>query len=323
MQNNKTILVAGGAGYIGAHVNKVLQKAGYKTVILDNLSRGAEKNVKGGQFIKASIENSEILDKIFCDHHIHAVMHFAANIDVGESVVDPLKYYENNVAATLKLLESMLKHNVLKFVFSSTAAIFGLPQEKTIQESHPKNPINPYGTTKLIVENILADFDKAYGLKSCALRYFNAAGGDPEGEITYYEKKESNLIPLILKSLKNSNSITIFGNDYDTPDGTCIRDYIHVNDLASAHILGMERLFNLNASASYNLGNGHGFSVKEVIKAAEKVTNLKVIAIEGERRAGDPAILVANSEKARHELGWKPEYGGLDQMIEHAWIAMR
>jgi UDP-glucose 4-epimerase len=321
---NKTILVAGGAGYIGAHVNKILQKTDYQTIVLDNLSRGHEKNVVQGQFIKGNIQDSELLSHIFTNNKIDCVMHFAACIDVGESVIDPAKYYQNNVSATLNLLESMIKHKVLKFVFSSTAAIFGIPQEKVIRESHPKNPISPYGSSKLIVEGMLADFDKAYGLKSCTLRYFNAAGGDPESEIKYCEKKESNLIPIILKSLKSpSGSITIFGTDYETPDGTCIRDYIHVNDLASAHILGMEKLFNENESANYNLGNGHGFSVREVIQAAEKVTGLKVNAINGARRLGDPAYLVANSDKAKEELGWRPKYGALEQMIEHAWLAMR
>lgn len=320
---NKTILVAGGAGYIGSHVNKMLNIAGYKTIVIDNLTRGNKQSVTLGKFIEGDISDKSLLTEIFTNHKIDAVMHFAACIDVGESVTNPAKYYKNNVAATLNLLDCMQESEIKTFIFSSTAAIFGVPKENLISESHPKNPINPYGHSKLMIETILADFDKAYGIKSSALRYFNAAGGDPESEIKYIEKKESNLIPLILKSLRHMNgSITIYGSDYDTRDGTCIRDYIHVNDLGSAHILSMEKLFLDRESVSYNLGNGFGFSVKEVIAATEKVTGLKVNAKMGERRAGDPPLLVANSEKARLELGWEPKYPLLEQMIQHAWQAM-
>jgi len=318
----KTILVAGGAGYIGSHVNKILEKAGYRTIVLDNLSRGNKNAVKNGTFIEGDIQDKALLNKIFTTHSIDAVMHFAAFIDVGESVINPAKYYQNNVAATLNLIETMQQHQVTRFVFSSTAAVFGLPLEKTIKETHTKNPINPYGYSKLMVEQILSDFDQAFGMKSCILRYFNAEGGNPESEIKYFEKKESNLIPLVLKSLKNSNAITIYGTDYETPDGTCIRDYIHVNDLADAHVLGLEKLFESNKSCSCNLGTGNGFSVAEVIKAAELVTGLKVNALEGCRRAGDPPILVANSDKAKQELCFNPRYLKIEEMIEHAWNAM-
>ncbi len=321
--NNKTILVTGGAGFIGSHVNKMLHHAGCETIILDNLSRGFEQTVVKGTFIKGSTDDKTLLASIFSSHKIDAVMHFAACIDVGESVEDPAKYYQNNVCATLNLLESMKNHQIKHFVFSSTAAIFGLPQKQKIDESHPKLPINPYGYSKLIVETILSDFDKAYGIKSCCFRYFNAAGGDPESAIKYHDKKESNLIPLILKSLKNPlGKITIYGTDYDTKDGTCIRDYIHVNDLGSAHILGLEKLFKTGQSNCYNLGNGNGFSVREVISAAENVTGLKVNVIEGKRRAGDPPVLVADSTKAHNELVWNPKFPTLEDMIAHAWNAM-
>lgn len=320
----KTILVTGGAGYIGSHVNQQLNQAGYNTLVLDNLSRGHKASVKSGSFIEGEISDQKLLDQIFSKNTIAAVMHFAAFIDVGESVTNPGKYYQNNVLATLILLEAMQKHQVKNFIFSSTAAIFGIPKEEIITENHVKNPINPYGRSKLMVEMILSDYDKAYQMKSCSLRYFNAAGGDPDGNIKTIEKKESNLIPLILKSLKNKEGfITIYGTDYNTKDGTCIRDYIHVNDLASAHILSMEKLFTTQQSAQYNLGNGNGFSVREVISAAEKVTGLKVNVKEGMRRPGDPPILVANSSKAQKELHWHPQYPKLEQMIDHAWKAMR
>lgn len=323
IMNRKTILVTGGAGFIGSHVNQMLNQAGYNTIVLDNLTRGNKGAVRKGLFIEGSLSDEQLLLKIFTSQKIDAVMHFAAFIDVGESIVNPGKYYQNNVWQTLVLLEAMQKHQVQHFIFSSTAAIFGLPQEKTINENHPKLPINPYGQSKLMIETILSDFDLAHQIKSCSLRYFNAAGGDPDGEIKYSEKKESNLIPLILKSLKNgSGSITIYGTDYDTKDGTCIRDYIHVHDLALAHILSMEKLFNTRKSVQYNLGNGNGFSVRDVILAAEQVTGLKVNVKEGNRRAGDPPILVANSDKAQNELGWHPQYPKLEQMIEHAWKAM-
>lgn len=321
--NKKTILVTGGAGYIGSHVNKMLHKAGYATIILDNLSRGFEQSVVKGTFIKGSTGDKKLLKTVFSSQKIDAVMHFAACIDVGESVENPAKYYQNNVCSTLELLDSMKGHQIKNFIFSSTAAIFGLPQKQKIDENHQKSPINPYGYSKLMVETILSDFDKAYGLKSCCFRYFNAAGGDPECQIKYQNKKESNLIPLILNSLKNPDGkITIYGTDYDTKDGTCIRDYIHVNDLGSAHILGLEMLLGGAESCCYNLGNGSGFSVREVIAAAEKVTGLKVNAIEGDRRPGDPPVLVADSCKAQVELNWKPVYSRLEDMIAHAWTAM-
>jgi len=321
--NKKIILVVGGAGYIGSHVNKLLKDAGYNTVVLDNLSRGNREAVLFGSFLQGDIADSACLDALFSSQKIDAVMDFAAFIDVGESMGDPLKYYRNNVGATVNLLEAMRRYDVKTFIFSSTAAIFGLPQQHKINESHPCMPINPYGRSKLMVEHILADLESTYGIKSSCLRYFNAAGGDPDGEIKYFPRKESNLIPLVLKNLKNpSGALTIYGTDYPTADGTCIRDYIHINDLGSAHIAAMEQLFAGAPSSHYNLGNGEGFSVREVIAAAEKVTGLKVNVVEGDRRPGDPPILMADFSKARRELKWKPRFSSLETMISHAWKAM-
>lgn len=323
-KKNTTVLVAGGAGFIGSHVNKLLDEQGFRTIVLDNLSHGSRQTVTRGTFIQGDIANRETLEKIFRDFSIDAVMHFAALIDVGESMADPAKYYINNVAHTLNLLEAMRMHGVKTLVFSSTAAIYGVPQHIPINESHPCHPINPYGATKLMTEQILQDYDRAYGIKSSCLRYFNAAGGDPEGEIKNYKSKESNLIPLILRSLQNLHgSITIFGTDYPTPDGTCIRDYIHVNDLGIAHILAMQKIQKDSLSANYNLGNGNGFSVLEVIRSVERVTGKKVNVIAGGRRPGDPAALVADPQKALRELDWRPKYSSLDTMVAHAWQALQ
>jgi len=324
MSSKKTILVVGGAGFIGSHVVKMLDQHGYRPIVFDNLSTGSRNAVTRGHFIEGDLANPSDLESVFNDFKIDAVMHFAGLIDVGESVKEPAKYYINNVSYTLNLLEAMRRHGVKILIFSSTAAIFGIPEHNTpIKEDCPKQPINPYGQTKLMVETILHDYDAAYGLKSTALRYFNAAGGDPDGEIKNYKKKESNLIPLILKSLQQPNGIlTINGTDYLTPDGTCIRDYIHLEDLGSAHILAMEKLFNGAPSVNYNLGNGQGFSIREVIQAAEKVTGLHVKTHEGPRRPGDPSILIADSQKAKKELQWQPRYLSLESMITHAWQSL-
>lgn len=320
----KTVLIVGGAGFIGSHVNKMLQQAGYETIVLDNLSKGHRNAVSKGIFIQGDMADSACLDHIFSTYSIDAVMHFAAFIDVGESIFNPSSYYNNNVTHTLNLLNAMRRHSVRTFIFSSSAAIFGYPQEIPIPENHPCQPISPYGHTKLMVEQILKDYDKAYSIKYCCLRYFNAAGGDPDGELKNFKSKESNLIPVALRSLKQPDGkITIFGNDYPTPDGTCIRDYVHVYDLGTAHILAMERLFAGHESASYNLGNGKGFSVLEVLQAVEKVTGLRLNIIQGSRREGDPPRLVADSSKAELELGWKPQYSSLEVMIEHAWRAFQ
>lgn len=318
----QTILIVGGAGFIGSYVNKMLHRAGYQTLVLDNLSVGYEEAVRYGTFIKGDMADTELLNQIFERYSIAAVMHFAAFINVGESVHNPAKYYFNNVVNTLNLLTAMMRHEVKTFIFSSSSAIFGQPEEFMIQEDQACHPINPYGESKWMVEKILRDFEVAYGLKFASLRYFNAAGGDPEGEIKNYQiHTASNLIPRILRSLQTPDDfITIFGTDYPTRDGTCIRDYIHIDDLGIAHIKAMERLFNGAYSSFYNLGNGQGFSVKEVIQAVEKVLNKKVRVVEGARRPGDAAILLADASKAASELGWRPQYS-LEDMIEHAWNA--
>jgi UDP-glucose 4-epimerase len=320
----KTVLVVGGAGFIGSHVNKRLGQIGYETVVLDNLSRGNRKAVTCGHFIQGDIADSPLLDQIFKNYNIDTVMHFAALIDVGESVKDPASYYLNNVVNTLNLLQAMRRSSINVFIFSSTAAIFGSPLEIPVSEDHPKNPINPYGQSKLTVEQILADYKQAYGLKYTCLRYFNAAGGDPEGEIKNYQSKASNLIPIALQSIqKKGNEITIFGTDYPSFDGTCIRDYIHVFDLANAHISAMERLQNNYPSACYNLGNGEGFSVRQVIQTVEQVTGKTLKVIKGPRRHGDPPILIADSQKAMRELQWKTSFPSLTTMIEHAWMGLQ
>lgn len=317
------ILVVGGAGFIGSHVAKMLSHQNYHPIIFDNLSTGHRKAVTCGTFIKGDLANPQDLEDVFNAYPISAVMHFAALIDVGESVRDPMKYYIHNIAHTLNLIEAMRKHEVRFLVFSSSAAIFGYPEKIPIPEAHVCRPISPYGHTKLMVENILQDCDRAYGIKSCCLRYFNAAGGDPKGILKNYKQKETNLIPLVLRSLKDSlQPVTIFGTDYPLNDGTCIRDYIHLEDLGSAHILAMENLLQGGNSTQYNLGNGNGFSVREVIAAAEKATGLKVKTLEGPRRMGDPPILVADSSKARNELNWNPIYTDLKEMISHAWQAL-
>ncbi len=321
----KTILIIGGAGYIGSYVNKYLSDKGYKTVVMDNLSVGDRRAVTRGTFIEGDIGNPDDLDRIFSTHSFDAVMHFAAFTDVGESVTNPAKYYANNTANTLMLLEKMVRHNIKTFIFSSTAAIFGTPEEGVdcLDEEHQTSPINPYGESKLMVEKILRDFNSAYGMRFSCLRYFNAAGGDPTGEIKYYKQRESNLIPVALKSLLNGNTVTIFGTDYSTIDGTGVRDYIHIHDLATAHVLAMEQLFADKTATYYNLGNGRGFSVRQVLASIERVTGLKLKVVEGGRRAGDPAILLASSDKAQAELGWKPLYPELDAIVRDTWNVIK
>lgn len=325
MKRRETILVVGGAGFIGSHVNKMLHQRGFQTIVLDDLSRGTRQMVQEGTFIQGNLGDREVLHRIFQNYPIDAVMHFAALTDVGESIVEPLKYYTHNVMFTLTLLESMRQHGIRRLIFSSSAAIFGLPQQEGISETHPCQPINPYGESKLMVETILRRADEVYGIKSCCLRYFNAAGGDPEGKRKNFnfQRKENNLIPIILKNLKNSNpAITINGTDYSTPDGTCVRDYIHIEDIGEAHIAAMEKLFEGSSSTHYNLGNGRGFSVREIISAASRVTGCNINVIEGPRRAGDPPVLVADAQKAFRELGWKPRYPSVETMISHAWQAL-
>lgn len=320
-QNNSPnlILVTGGAGFIGSHVNKLLHRAQFQTIVLDNLSQGYEASVRQGIFIKGELADRALLDQIFTQYPIKAVVHFASSIDVGESVLNPAKYYANNVNCTLNLLSSMIDHDVKTLLFSSSAAIFGLPVHAFIRETDPCSPINPYGRTKWMIEQMLHDFEIAYGLRHCCLRYFNAAGGDPDGEIKNYQTRTPNLIPRILLSIKKSNpSITIYGNDYPTHDGSCIRDYIHIEDLGRAHLLALKNLLTSAPSNAYNLGNGRGFSVLEVIQAVEDVLKIKIDRRIGEKRPGDPPSLLADSSKAKQELGWHPGCS-LEQMIRDAW----
>ena len=318
-----TILVTGGAGYIGSHTVLALKQAGYNVVILDNLVYGHRdlvEKVLQVELIVGDTGDRALLDKLFKTHDIAAVMHFSAYAYVGESVTDPAKYYRNNVVGTLTLLEAMLAASVKKFVFSSTCATYGVPEFVPIPENHPQNPINPYGATKLMVERILSDFDVAYGFQSVRFRYFNAAGANPSGLLGEDHNPETHLIPLVLMTaLGKRESISIFGTDYPTPDGTCIRDYIHVNDLADAHILGLEYLLKGSESEVFNLGNGSGFSVREVIAATEQVTGISIPVEERDRRPGDPPILIGSGEKARTILGWQPQYPSIQDIVAHAW----
>ena len=302
-------LVVGGAGYIGSHMVKMLSQAGHSVVTLDNLSNGYRSAVKYGDFVEGDIADVELLKGIFADHTFDGVMHFASFIQVGESVEKPSMYYRNNVTNTQTLLDTMIEYDVKKFIFSSTAATFGEPEYTPIDEAHPQKPINPYGHSKLMVEQILSDFDRAYGLKSVCLRYFNAAGADPDGELGERHDPETHLIPLVLQAASGRRkNITVFGDDYDTPDGTCVRDYIHINDLCSAHLLALEYLVKGGDSKAYNMGNGQGYSIKELIDVARKVTGNDFEVVSGPRRDGDPARLVADSKLLQAELGWKPEY---------------
>ncbi len=318
-----TILVTGGAGYIGSHAVKALIGTGYEVIVLDNLVYGHQELVEEVlkvELIVGDISDRPLLDKLFASRNITAVMHFSAYAYVGESVTDPAKYYRNNVIGTITLLEAMVASSIKQFVFSSTCATYGIPHTVPITEDHPQNPINPYGATKLMVERILQDFDVAYGLKSVYFRYFNAAGADPAGLLGEDHNPETHLLPLVLMAaLGKRDSVSIFGTDYPTPDGTCIRDYIHVTDLADAHILGLEYLLNGGSTNVFNLGNGQGFSVKEAIDTAKAVTGREIKVVMSDRRPGDPPILVGSSDKARNILGWQPKYPALKEILTHAW----
>ncbi|HEY9624004.1 MAG TPA: UDP-glucose 4-epimerase GalE [Crinalium sp.] len=324
MSNTKpTILVTGGAGYIGSHAVLALQQAGYGVVVLDNLVYGHRELVEEvlkAELVVGDTGDRPLLNHLFATHDIAAVMHFAAYAYVGESVSVPAKYYRNNVVGTLTLLEAMLEANIKQFVFSSTCATYGVPKTVPIPEDHPQAPINPYGATKLMVERMLLDFDGAYDFRSVFFRYFNAAGADPEGRLGEDHNPETHLIPLVLQTaLGKRESVSVFGTDYPTPDGTCIRDYIHVSDLATAHVLGLDYLLNGGKTEVFNLGNGSGFSVKEVIETAQKVTGREIKVVEGDRRPGDPPALVGSAEKARQILGWNPQYADLTKILTHAW----
>ena len=314
------ILVCGGAGYIGSHINKRLNKEGYDTVVFDNLVYGHREAVKWGEFIKGDLANLTDIETVFQKHPIDAVFHFAAYAYVGESVEDPEKYYYNNVANTLNLLKVMRKYGCNRVIFSSTCATYGEPDHVPITEDMPQNPINPYGMTKLTVERIFRDYQKAYGLQFAVLRYFNAAGADPEGELGESHDPETHIIPLVLDAASGKREdIKVFGTDYDTPDGSCIRDYIHVSDLADAHLLALHYLEEGNPGDFFNLGNSIGTSVLEVVESVRQVTGKEFTVTLAGRRLGDPAKLVGSSEKARRVLGWKPQYGDIDTIVRHAW----
>lgn len=321
MKNPKArILVIGGAGYIGSHVVRKLIDAHHEVVILDDLSTGHRRLIQGETFVQGRLGDVGLLTHLFEDHSIDAVMHFAAFSQVGESMNQPLRYYHNNLAETIALLETMIKHGINRFVFSSTAAVYGEPRDIPITESHPCLPTNPYGNTKLAVERLLADCDAAYGLKFMALRYFNAAGADESAQIGELHEPETHLIPNLFKAARGQiEHIQLFGTDYPTRDGTCIRDYVHVNDLARAHLLALDVLLADGKSAVYNLGSNNGFSVKEVIDQAEVIIGKKIPVVDAPRRPGDPAILIASSEKIKQELGWNPDYESLDKIIHTAW----
>lgn len=314
------VLVCGGAGYIGSHINKQLHKEGYETIVFDNLVYGHREAVKWGKFEQGDLSNIEDIERVFNKYSIEAVFHFAAYAYVGESVVNPEKYYYNNVSNTLNLLKVMRKHGCRKIIFSSTCATYGEPERVPITEDMPQNPINPYGATKLMMERILKDYYRAYGIEFVVLRYFNAAGADPEGEIGESHDPETHIIPLVLDAASGRREdIKVFGTDYETLDGSCVRDYIHVYDLATAHLLALHYLEQGKESDFFNLGNELGTSVLQVIDSVKKVTGREFKVTLTDRRPGDPAVLVGSSRKAQEILGWEPIYKDIDKIVEHAW----
>jgi UDP-glucose 4-epimerase len=316
-----SILVCGGAGYIGAHMCKMLAEAGHKVTVFDNLSTGHADAVRWGKLIQGDALSHADLERAFQGETFAAVMHFSARSLVGESVRDPGLYYRNNVTGTVNLLDAMMRHGVNRFIFSSSAAVYGIPGYTPIDEKHPTVPVNPYGATKLMVERVLADYDAAYGLRSVSLRYFNAAGADSGGLLGERHEPETHLIPNVLRAALNSGKtpLQVFGNDYDTPDGTCVRDYIHVTDLCTAHLLALSHLLDGGASDVFNLGNGLGFSVLEVIRCAEKIAGRPIPFAIAARRAGDPPVLVASAEKAQRLLGWRPAHTDISGIVDSAW----
>ncbi len=313
------VLVTGGAGYIGSHAVRELINSGHSVTVLDNLSNGHEEAVDPrATFILGSTENAELLAQRLHAHQIEAVMHFAANIEVGESVTNPYKYYQNNFSHSLTLLHAMIKLGIKKFVFSSTAAVYGNPERIPIEENQMRNPINPYGRSKMMTEMAIEDFCHAHGLGYTILRYFNVAGASPDATIGEDHQPESHLIARILSAARDEKEITIFGTDYDTEDGTCIRDYVHVVDLARAHVLALEKIEE-GSGEIYNIGSGSGFSVREVIVACENVVGKELKVIESDRRPGDPAVLIASSRKIRNKLNWEPAYPNIKTIVGHAW----
>lgn len=315
-----TILVTGGAGYIGSHTVLYLQQQSEEVIVLDDFSKGHREALHDVKLYEGNLANTVLLDKVFQENKIDAIIHFAASSLVGESMKKPLDYYENNVLGTFQLIKKAVEYKVNNIVFSSTAATYGEPKNIPIQETDPTLPTNPYGETKLAIEKMLKWSHEAYGLNSICLRYFNAAGADPEGRIGEDHTPESHLIPIVLEAaLGQRDGVKIFGNDYPTTDGTCIRDYIHVLDLAQAHYLAVQKLISDGGCNIFNLGNGQGFSVKEVIETCRKVTQKEIKADIAPRREGDPAQLIASSERAKNNLGWQPKYNQLETMVQHAW----
>ena len=314
------ILVTGGAGFIGSHMVAMLIEQGHDVVVFDNLSSGHADAVSGVKLIVADLADKDALNACFSEHNFNAVMHFAALIQVGESVENPIKYYQNNLVSSINLLNAMVEHKVDKLIFSSSAAVYGEPQYTPVDIRHPKNPINPYGKSKWILEMILEDYAIAYNFNSISLRYFNACGADPEGRFGPRHSVVSHLIPLVLQAASGRRKhIEVYGTDYPTRDGTCIRDYVHVSDLCRAHLLALKTLLNGSKSKVYNLGNGKGYSVLEVIQAAEKIVGKKIPTVLIPRRAGDPAALVADAELAKEELLWCPKHPDLESIIKHSW----
>lgn len=314
------ILIVGGAGYIGSHTNKIMSQRGYENVVFDNLVYGHREAVKWGKFVFGDLCNKDQIRSCLEENRIDAVMHFSAFAYVGESVIKPALYYQNNVVNTINLLDVMRQYDVRYFIFSSSCATYGMPKQVPITEEHPQQPINPYGRTKFMIERILEDYDHAYGIKHISLRYFNAAGADPEGEIGERHEPETHLIPLtIFAALGKRDSISIYGTDYPTDDGTCVRDYIHVNDLADAHIKALEYLRDSGQSAVFNLGNDNGYSVREIIDRVKMVSQRNFNVVEQERRPGDPPVLVSSSDRAANILGWTPKFADIDSIIATAW----
>lgn len=313
------VLITGGAGYIGSHTNRYLHDMGVETVVLDDLSDGHREAVICGEFVQGSFGDRALLDELMEKHRFDAVIHFAAFASVPDSVIRPARYYRNNVTNMQTLLDACVAHNVKHFVFSSSASTFGEPQYTPIDEAHPQLPINPYGTTKLIGEKLLADYDRAYGLKYCAFRYFCAAGDSKDGVLGEAHNPETHLIPVMVKAAMSGKPFSVFGTDYDTRDGSCIRDFIHVLDLAQAHWLGLKHIMDGNPSDCFNLGSGDGFTVLEMIDALAKVSGKPVPHVLAGRREGDPAVLVASSEKAARILGWTPKYSSIEGILTDAW----
>ena len=313
------VLITGGAGYIGSHCNRYFAEKGVETVVLDDLSSGHREAVTDGRFVEGDFGDRGLLDKVLGAEKFDGIIHFAAFIDVAESVAEPAKYYENNVVKMKTLLDAAVAHGVKHFVFSSTAAVFGEPEYVPIDEAHPKKPINAYGATKLIGEQMLADYGRAYGLRSCSFRYFNAAGDSADGRIGEAHNPEHHLIPLVLRASLANRAMKVFGTDYDTRDGSCIRDYVHVEDLAEAHYLGLKYIMENDGNHTFNLGSSEGFSVLEILHEAERVTGEPVPHDIADRRPGDPAVLIASNKKAKDVLGWEPKRSEVQTILRDAW----